>query len=41
MDNLSLAERSEIMAQVRCKNSRPELLVRNLVFALRYRFLDT
>ena len=38
MDNLSLAERSEIMARVRSKNSRPELQVRKLVFALGYRY---
>jgi len=38
VDNLSLAERSEIMARVRSKNSRPELLVRKLVFALGYRY---
>ena len=38
MDNLSLAQRSEIMARVRSKNSRPELIVRKLVFALGYRY---
>jgi DNA mismatch endonuclease (patch repair protein) len=38
VDNLSPTERSEIMARVRSKNSRPELVVRKLVFALGYRY---
>lgn len=38
MDSLSPAERSEIMSRVRSKNSRPELFVRKLVFALGYRY---
>ena len=38
MDSISPAERSEIMARVRSKNSRPELFVRKLVFALGYRY---
>ena len=38
MDSLSPAERSEIMARVHSKNSRPELCVRKLVFALGYRY---
>lgn len=38
MDNLSVAERSEIMARVHAKNSRPELFVRKLVFGLGYRY---
>ncbi len=38
MDSLSPAERSAIMARVRSKNSRPELFVRKLVFALGYRY---
>jgi DNA mismatch endonuclease, patch repair protein len=38
VDNLSPAERSEIMARVRSKDSRPELFVRKLVFALGYRY---
>src|ERR1039458_545823 len=37
VDSLSPAERSEIMSRVRSKNSRPELFVRKLVFALGYR----
>ncbi len=38
MDSLTPEERSEIMARVRSKNSRPELFVRKLVFALGYRY---
>ena len=38
MDSLSPEERSEIMARVRSKNSRPELAVRKLTFALGYRY---
>lgn len=38
VDSLSPTERSEIMARVRSKNSRPELFVRKLVFALGYRY---
>lgn len=38
MDSLSKQERSEIMARVRPKNSRPEMLVRRLVFAMGYRY---
>lgn len=38
MDNLSPAERSEIMARVRSKNSRPEVFVRKIVFALGFRY---
>jgi DNA mismatch endonuclease, patch repair protein len=38
VDNISLDERSAIMARVRSKNSRPELSVRKLVFALGYRY---
>jgi DNA mismatch endonuclease, patch repair protein len=38
VDSLSPAERSEIMARVRSKNSRPELFVRKLVFAMGYRY---
>lgn len=38
MDNLSATERSEIMSRVRSKNSRPEMAVRKLVFALGYRY---
>lgn len=38
MDTVSKAWRSEIMARVRSKNSKAELLVRQLVFALGYRY---
>jgi DNA mismatch endonuclease (patch repair protein) len=38
VDSISKQERSEIMARVRSKNMRPELLVRKLVFALGYRY---
>ena len=38
MDSVSLAERSKIMARVPSKNSRPELFVRKLVFALGHRY---
>jgi DNA mismatch endonuclease (patch repair protein) len=38
VDNLSPAERSEIMARVRSKNSRPEVFVRKIVFALGFRY---
>lgn len=38
MDNLSPTERSAVMALVRSKNSRAEMVVRKLVFALGYRY---
>ena len=38
VDSLTPEERSEIMARVRSKNSRPELLVRKIVFALGHRY---
>lgn len=38
MDSLSPNERSAVMARVRSKNSRPELFVRKIVFALGYRY---
>jgi DNA mismatch endonuclease (patch repair protein) len=38
VDNLSAAERSKIMARVRSKDSRPEMLVRRLVYAQGYRY---
>jgi DNA mismatch endonuclease (patch repair protein) len=38
VDSLSPEERSDIMARVRSKNSRPELAVRRIVFALGYRY---
>ena len=38
MDRISAAERSRLMARVRSKNSRAELTVRRMVFALGYRY---
>jgi DNA mismatch endonuclease (patch repair protein) len=38
VDSLTPEERSEIMARVRSKNSRPEVFVRRLVYALGYRY---
>ncbi len=38
MDSVSPEKRSEIMARIRSKDSRPEMVVRRLVFALGYRY---
>jgi DNA mismatch endonuclease (patch repair protein) len=38
VDNLSPDERSKIMSRVRATNTRPELRVRKLIFALGYRY---
>jgi DNA mismatch endonuclease (patch repair protein) len=38
VDSITPEERSEIMARVRSKNSRPELFIRKLVYALGYRY---
>lgn len=38
MDTLTKAERSERMARIRSKNTKPELRVRRLVHGLGYRF---
>jgi DNA mismatch endonuclease (patch repair protein) len=38
VDTIPPCERSEIMSRVRSKNSRPEMLVRRLVFAEGYRY---
>jgi len=38
VDNLSPDERSRIMARVRAKDTRPEMHVRKLIFALGYRY---
>lgn len=38
MDTLSPNERSERMARVRCKDTKPEISVRRLVHVLGYRF---
>ena len=38
VDSLTPEERSQIMARVRSKNSRPELAVRKIVFGFGYRY---
>lgn len=38
VDNLSPAERSETMARVHSKNSRPEMTVRRITHAMGYRY---
>jgi DNA mismatch endonuclease (patch repair protein) len=38
VDTVSRERRSEIMARVRGKDTRPELLVRRLIFAMGYRY---
>ena len=38
MDTLTKAQRSAVMSRVRSKDSRPEMFVRRLVFALGYRY---
>ncbi|QUP52264.1 DNA mismatch endonuclease Vsr [Ralstonia syzygii] len=38
MDSVSVARRSEIMAQVRSRDTKPELLVRRLIYAMGYRY---
>lgn len=38
VDTLTPAERSELMARVRSKDTRPEILVRRLVHAMGYRY---
>jgi DNA mismatch endonuclease, patch repair protein len=38
VDTIPSSERSEIMSRVRSKNTRPEMLVRQLVFAEGYRY---
>jgi DNA mismatch endonuclease, patch repair protein len=38
VDTIPPSERSEIMSRVRSKNSRPEMLVRRLVFSEGYRY---
>jgi DNA mismatch endonuclease, patch repair protein len=37
-DSLTPRQRSEIMARVRSKNSRPEMVVRKIVFAMGHRY---
>jgi DNA mismatch endonuclease (patch repair protein) len=38
VDTISQAQRSEVMSRVRGKNTRPEVIVRKLVFAAGYRY---
>ena len=38
MDNLTVAERSERMARISSKDTKPELIVRSIVHRLGYRF---
>lgn len=38
MDNLSPSERSERMSRVRSAHTRPEILVRKLIFGMGYRY---
>lgn len=38
MDNLTQAERSELMGKIRGKDTRPEMLVRRLVYSMGYRY---
>ena len=38
MDSLSPTERSAVMARVRSKDTRPEMFVRKLIFALGFRY---
>lgn len=38
MDRISRKQRSSLMSRVKQRNTKPELLVRSLLFAMRYRF---
>ncbi len=38
MDTLTIAERSERMSRVRCKDTKPEMLVRSIVHGMGYRY---
>lgn len=38
VDSINQAKRSELMARVRGKNTRPELIVRKLIFSAGYRY---
>lgn len=38
MDNVSPARRSEIMGRVRSRDTKPEMVVRRLVYAMGYRY---
>lgn len=37
-DHVSIEKRSEIMRAVHCKNTKPEILVRKLVYSMGYRY---
>ena len=38
MDSITPAQRSEIMSRVRSRNTKPEMMVRRLVYAMGYRY---
>ena len=38
MDRVSASKRSEIMRNVKCKNTTPEMTVRRLIYAMGYRY---
>lgn len=38
MDTMSPAERSQIMAKVKSKNTKPEMIVRKIAYAMGYRY---
>ena len=38
MDTVSKKKRSEIMSRVKCKNTRPEMLVRRMIHGMGYRY---
>lgn len=38
MDTLTPADRSAVMARVRSKNSRPELVIRKMIYGMGYRY---
>lgn len=38
VDSMTPEERSKRMALIRCKDTKPEMLVRRLVYSLRYRY---
>ena len=38
MDTVSPTKRSEIMARIKCKNTKPEILIRKIVYGIGFRF---
>ena len=38
MDTVSPTKRSEIMARIKCKNTKPEILIRKMVYGIGFRF---